>query len=86
MQYGYRMSKAAAHMAAWTLAADVKERGVAVAVIHPGVVETDMTKASGSKTEVTAVQSAACMVDLLPKVSLAESGCFMNLYGEPMPW
>lgn len=80
------MSKAAAHMAAWTLSADVKERGVAVGVIHPGIVETDMTKKSGSRTEITASQSAAHILELLPRVTLEDSGCFMDYLGNPMPW
>ena len=80
------MSKAAAHMAAWTLAADVKDWGVAVGVIHPGVVETDMTKKSGSKTEINAAQSAAHILQLLPRICLDDSGCFLDYVGNPMPW
>ena len=38
MQYGYRMGKAALHIAGITLARDFKKRGIPVGLIHPGVV------------------------------------------------
>ena len=42
-RYGYRMSKAAVNMAGRSLANDLKDDGVAVAILHPGFVRTDMT-------------------------------------------
>lgn len=38
VQYGYRMGKAALHIAGATLARDFKQRGIPVGLIHPGVV------------------------------------------------
>ena len=38
MQYGYRMGKAALHIAGVTLARDFKKRGIPVGLVHPGVV------------------------------------------------
>lgn len=38
MQYGYRMGKAALHIAGVTLARDFKKVGIPVGLIHPGVV------------------------------------------------
>ncbi len=40
--YGYRMSKAALNMAGKSLAVDLKPAEVAVAILHPGMVKTDM--------------------------------------------
>ena len=40
VQYGYRMGKAALHIAGVTLARDFKERGIPVGLIHPGVVSS----------------------------------------------
>jgi NAD(P)-dependent dehydrogenase (short-subunit alcohol dehydrogenase family) len=40
--YGYRMSKAAVNMAGVNLALDLKGRGIAVAILHPGMVRTGM--------------------------------------------
>ncbi|MGA1474518.1 MAG: SDR family oxidoreductase, partial [Prochlorothrix sp.] len=41
--YGYRMSKVALSMAGKSLSHDLKPRGIAVAILHPGFVSTPMT-------------------------------------------
>ena len=41
--YGYRMSKAALNAAGMSLARDLGVAGIAVAILHPGYVRTDMT-------------------------------------------
>jgi NAD(P)-dependent dehydrogenase (short-subunit alcohol dehydrogenase family) len=46
--YGYRMSKAALNAAGVSLAIDLKPRGIAVVILHPGFVRTEMTGASTS--------------------------------------
>lgn len=38
--YGYRMSKAALNIAGKSLAIDLKPKGVAVCILHPGFVKT----------------------------------------------
>jgi NAD(P)-dependent dehydrogenase (short-subunit alcohol dehydrogenase family) len=38
LQYGYRMSKAAANMVVKNLSIDLKQKGVAVVAFHPGAV------------------------------------------------
>jgi len=40
--YGYRMSKVALNMAGKSLATDLRPRGIAVAILHPGLVRTGM--------------------------------------------
>ena len=42
--YGYRMSKAALNAAGMSLARDLASAGIAVAILHPGFVRTDMTE------------------------------------------
>ncbi|MGY6555101.1 MAG: SDR family oxidoreductase, partial [Wenzhouxiangella sp.] len=46
-QYAYRMSKAAVNTAGVSLAHELKERGIAVGLLHPGYVRTDMTGKTG---------------------------------------
>ena len=41
--YGYRMSKAAVNMAGVNLALELKPRGIAVGILHPGMVRTAMS-------------------------------------------
>jgi len=45
--YGHHGSKAATNMVAKLLSLDLKDKGVAVAVVHPGFMRTEMTKGVG---------------------------------------
>lgn len=81
--YGYRMSKAALNMAGKSLAHDLRGRGVAVAILHPGMVKTDMIRGHGQiEPEVAAHQ----LVDRLEAVTLETSGSFWHANGERLPW
>ena len=42
--YGYRMSKAGINSFGWLLASELKPQGIAVRIISPGPVDTDMTR------------------------------------------
>jgi NAD(P)-dependent dehydrogenase (short-subunit alcohol dehydrogenase family) len=81
--YGYRMSKAAVNAAGRSLAIDLKPRGIAVALLHPGYVRTRMT---GDRGEISAEQAAAGLIARLDALSLAGSGGFWHSNGETLPW
>lgn len=81
--YGYRMSKAAANMAAKSLAIDLKDRGIAVAALHPGYVKTDMTD---NKGYVEADHAAAGLIQRLADLNLDNTGQFWHVEGEVLPW
>jgi NAD(P)-dependent dehydrogenase (short-subunit alcohol dehydrogenase family) len=81
--YGYRMSKAAVNMAGVSLAHDLRPAGVAVALLHPGWVKTDMTHGQGY---ITAEESARGLIARIDELSLDESGGFWHQNGERLPW
>ena len=81
--YGYRMSKAAVNMAAVSLARDLRSRGVAVAVLHPGMVKTDMTAGHGQVEPADAVRGLLARID---ELTLETSGGFWHANGERLPW
>ena len=81
--YGYRMSKAAVNAAGRSLAIDLKPRGIAVALLHPGYVRTRMT---GDRGEISTEQAAAGLIARLDALSLASSGGFWHSNGETLPW
>lgn len=81
--YGYRMSKAALNMAGMSLARDLKDKGVAVALLHPGYVQTDMT---GGHGQLTADESAALLIARLDGMNAGNSGSFWHASGEVLPW
>ncbi|MEQ9238675.1 SDR family oxidoreductase [Coleofasciculus sp. E2-BRE-01] len=80
--YGYRMSKVAVSMAGKSLSIDLKPRQIAVAILHPGMVSTDMTGHNGIPTQ-EAVQGLLARIDQL---NLENSGTFWHAKGEVLPW
>jgi len=82
--YGYRMSKVALNMAGRSLAHDLKPRGIAVAILHPGLVRTRMVNFNpqGISPE-QAVRGLLARIDAL---SLETSGSFWHANGEVLPW
>jgi NAD(P)-dependent dehydrogenase (short-subunit alcohol dehydrogenase family) len=80
--YGYRMSKVALCMAGKSLSIDLKSQGIAVGILHPGLVQTRMTGFSGITTE-TAVTGLLARIDGL---NLKNTGTFWHSNGEVLPW
>jgi len=82
-RYGYRMSKVALNMAGVSLAHDLKSLGVAVAILHPGLVGTDMIGGQGNITPDTASEQLAERIDAL---NMENSGTFWHANGSILPW
>lgn len=82
-RYGYRMSKAALNAAGVSIARDLHAQGIAVAILHPGYVQTGMVNFSG---EVTAEFSAGNLIDRIDELNLDNSGTFWHANGEVLPW
>lgn len=80
--YGYRMSKAAVNMAGMSLARDLEDRGIAVALLHPGMVATDMTGGQGIPPE----QSASGLIQRMDSLDMATTGSFWHAEGQQLPW
>lgn len=82
--YGYRMSKVALCMAGKSLAYDLQPQGMAVAILHPGLVQTRMTGFSAAGiTPATAVRGLLARID---ELTLANTGTFWHSNGEILPW
>lgn len=81
--YGYRMSKAALNAAAKSLALDLKPRGIAVALLHPGMVSTGMVDFHG---DVTPEVATAGLVQRIDELTLETTGSFWHAKGELLPW
>jgi NAD(P)-dependent dehydrogenase (short-subunit alcohol dehydrogenase family) len=79
----YRTSKAALNMAWKNLALDYANDGIAVAVINPGWVQTDM---GGPGASITAEQSITGMRGSIDTLSLEQSGRFLSWDGQELPW
>lgn len=82
-RYGYRASKAALNAFGKSLAVDLKSRGIAVAQIHPGYVQTRMVKFGGM---ISAEEAATGIARRIEALTLANSGGFWHSNGEVLPW
>jgi NAD(P)-dependent dehydrogenase (short-subunit alcohol dehydrogenase family) len=81
--YAYRMSKSAVNAAGKSLSIDLKPRGIAVAILHPGWVRTDMTGHGGL---IDADESASGLIKRMEELTLDTSGGFWHTNGERLPW
>ena len=80
--YGYRMSKAAVNIGGMSLARDLEPQGVAVALLHPGMVATDMTGGQG----VAVTTSARGLLERIDHLSMDSTGSFWHAEGYELPW
>ena len=83
--YFYRASKAALNMLMHNLSHNLMEEGIVVGLIHPGVVDTDMSSSFNIK-KVSVFDSAQGIRKTISKYSLKNSGSFFNYKGEFLPW
>jgi NAD(P)-dependent dehydrogenase (short-subunit alcohol dehydrogenase family) len=79
----YRASKAAVNKVMQCVATDLKPKGIAVAVVHPGWVRTDM---GGSSADIDVATSAKGIVSVINNLSLATTGQFWNYDGSAIQW
>jgi NAD(P)-dependent dehydrogenase (short-subunit alcohol dehydrogenase family) len=81
--YAYRMSKAALNAAGMSMARDLAPAGIAVAILHPGYVRTEMTQGSGN---VDPADAAKQLVERIDQLTLDSTGTFWHANGQVLPW
>ena len=81
--YGYRASKAAVNAVGVSLARDLAAQGIAVVLLHPGFVRTEMT---GGRGDVDAAESAKGLAARLEETTVKNSGRFVHANGSELPW
>ncbi|KAL1605352.1 hypothetical protein SLS60_004900 [Paraconiothyrium brasiliense] len=87
-QYAYRASKAAVNAIFKSLAVDLERKGVAVVLLHPGIVKTNLT-AGGEDLGNQAVEPEQAVQDLwsvLKGKGMDDSGRWWHRNGEELPW
>ncbi len=80
--WGYRASKTAVNMVGTNLMHELRPRGIAVALLHPGLVATNMTGNHG----ISPVDSARGLIDRIDELTLETSGGFWHAEGYRLPW
>ncbi|MCH9692980.1 MAG: SDR family oxidoreductase [Gammaproteobacteria bacterium] len=80
--YGYRASKTAVNQIGTNLMHELKPRGIAVALLHPGLVATEMTNQQGIAPE----DSARGLIQRIDDLTIESSGGFWHAEGYVLPW
>ncbi len=82
--YGYRLSKTAVSMAGKSLSHDLKPQGIAVAILHPGLVSTGMTDFTANG--ISPAESVTGLLARIDELTLGTTGMFWHANGEELPW
>ncbi len=82
--YGYRMSKVALNIAGKSLAIDLRPRGIAVAILHPGLVRTRMI--NFNPQGISPEESVRELLARIDALTLETSGTFWHANGQVLPW
>lgn len=80
--YGYRASKTAVNQIGTNLKHELMPRGIAVALLHPGLVATEMTGGRG----ISATESARGLIERIDALDIKSSGSFWHAEGYELPW
>jgi NAD(P)-dependent dehydrogenase (short-subunit alcohol dehydrogenase family) len=85
--YYYQMSKAAMNMGMRALRNDLQGRGITVALLAPGMVETEMLEDSGyTGKALKPAESAAALYQLVAELTPQDKGLPVNVDGKVIPW
>jgi NAD(P)-dependent dehydrogenase (short-subunit alcohol dehydrogenase family) len=87
--YAYRAAKAALNQLIHTAAIEVARTHpfATLALLHPGTVDTPFTAAYQPAYEkLSPAQSASALLDVLARLTPAQSGGFFDYKGDAIPW
>ncbi|PSS12524.1 hypothetical protein M430DRAFT_36627 [Amorphotheca resinae ATCC 22711] len=85
--YAYRASKAALNAVSKSMAVDLRERGVTVAIMHPGIVKSGLDPASAELKEAVEPEVAVSgLWEVLKRIGLEDTGRFWNREGREIEW
>jgi NAD(P)-dependent dehydrogenase (short-subunit alcohol dehydrogenase family) len=80
--YGYRASKTAVNQVGMNLHHELSPQGIAVGLLHPGLVATEMTGGNG----IAPATAAAGLLERIDELSVDNSGGFWHAEGYRLPW
>jgi len=83
LAFGYSASKAALNKFMRLAAGELSRDGIAVGLVHPGWVKTDM---GGAGAHITPAESAAGIANVIDRLSLENTGGFWKWNGSAHDW
>jgi NAD(P)-dependent dehydrogenase (short-subunit alcohol dehydrogenase family) len=85
--YAYRASKAALNALSKSMAVDLKEKGVTVVILHPGIVKTGLDPTSHTLKEAVEPEEAVeGLWSVLKSKGLEDTGRFWHRNGTELEW
>ncbi|KAH9826162.1 short-chain dehydrogenase like protein [Teratosphaeria destructans] len=84
--YAYRASKAAVNSVGKSLSVDLREKGVVVCLLHPGIVRTNLNPGAEHAEAVEAEEAATKLWEVVKRVGVEETGKFWHRDGYELPW
>lgn len=85
--YAYRASKAAVNSIGVSLANDLREKGVTVILMHPGINSTNLGGImSGVEGAFAPTDTAERLFKVLSEKTISDSGKFFQYEGKELPW
>ena len=82
--YSYSSSKAALNMITRALSFDLKEHDITVIALHPGWVKTTMEYTENAP--LYPEESVKGMIEVIDRVTITDSGKFLDFKGNELPW
>ena len=83
----YRASKAAVNMAMKNVSYSMKDKGIALALINPGPVDTDMMAAASGRMPLRTTELAVKELSAITeKLTIEQTATFFNFDGTTLPW
>jgi NAD(P)-dependent dehydrogenase (short-subunit alcohol dehydrogenase family) len=82
----YRASKAALNMEMRNVAFAVKDKGIAVALINPGPVDTDMMASLPKRFLRPKEDAVKDLIRITDQLTLENTGSYWDFTGKPLPW
>jgi NAD(P)-dependent dehydrogenase (short-subunit alcohol dehydrogenase family) len=81
----YRSSKAALNMSMHIVAKSVKGKGIMVAILNPGIVDTDQAKGVNAP-KMKPDKAIGGMIGVIETLTMEQSGLFIAWNGQVTPW
>lgn len=81
--YSYASAKSGLNRLVTALAEEMKDKDVIISLMHPGWVKTEM---AGDVADIEPHESASAVIDVIAKLTEADSGKFLKWTGDIHPW
>ncbi|KAG2162195.1 hypothetical protein JADG_001934 [Aureobasidium aubasidani] len=85
--YAYRASKAPVNSIGKSLAMDLKDKGIVVTLLHPGIVKTGLDPSAANTPEAVLPDEAASKLwNIWQSKGIEDTGKFWHREGQELPW